>query len=202
MRDFGFKIYILLLSTLIVAGCSEDWEDNDTLRTEIVSYLEATHSPVLIAESEVSSSLLAEPAFYTVYGSYAYRYISTYYDADRGTKAEVVSGSTVTITFDLYQFDGDEISTDELPMYSNRAEDQLALSAAGLNTEYWDFSPLTFTIGSSDILSSIQNGLIGCRESDDIEIYMTFNMTYGNTIMGLIEKESAVRFRCTIDKVE
>ncbi len=202
MRNFGFKIYFLLLGALVVGGCSEDWEDNDDQRSEIISYLEATHSPVLIAESDVSSSLLAEPEFYTTYGSYAYRYISTYYNADRESNAEVIKGSTVTITFDLYQFDGSEISTDELPIYSNRAEDQLALSNAGLNTEYWDFTPLALTIGSSDILSSIQTGLIGCREGDEVEIYMTYNMTYGDTIIGLIEKESAVRFRCTIDKVE
>lgn len=186
----------------MITGCDSDWEDNDSQKTEIVSYLESTHSPVLISESSVSNSLTVDPEFYTTYGSFAYRYISTYYDADRDSRAEVVKGSSVTITFDLYPFSGSEISSDELPAYSNKVEDQLRLEEAGLNSVAWSFTPLTITIGNSGVLESIQSGLIGCREGDEVEIYMTYNMVYGDDIIGLIEKESAARFRCTIDKVE
>lgn len=205
MREY-FKIKILLLLSVVTAamlgGCESSDDTNTSQKEFIVSYLEDTHSPTLIAESEVAWSLDLEPEFYTVYPTYTYRYISTYYDADRSTKREVVSGGTISITYDLYEFTGSEISDDELPIYTNNPLYEAALIEEGLNTELWSFSPKSLTIGSGALLSSIEGALVGCREGDYVELYLTYYEGYKNDIIGVVEKESALRFRCTIEEVE
>ncbi len=190
----------VVVATLV--GCSESSDENQSQRETIVTYLESTHSPLLIAESAVESSLDNDPEFYSVFGSYSYRYISNYYDAGREALAEVANGSIVTITYNLYPFSGSDIDDTELPVYSNDAAMKVLLQEAGLNTQEWDFMPLEIEIGNSNTLKGIHESLVGCRVGDEVEIYMTYNMAYGSNIIGLVDKESSMLMECTIDSVE
>ena len=48
----------------------------------------------------------------------------------------------------------------------------------------------------------MQAALVGCREKDVVELYMTYNQAYGEKlIMGLMTKQCPVAFFCTINKV-
>ena len=76
---------ILFLLPLLV-GC----EQENTLLTErdnIEKFL--TSSRKMVPESEVGSVIEDNPAFYTLFGRYAYRYIVNYYDAEREDRAVV-----------------------------------------------------------------------------------------------------------------
>ncbi len=198
----------MISAAVVFCGCDNDDDTNASQREFIVEYLEDDHDPNLIAESEVAYSLDLDPPFYTVYPAYAYRYIATYYDAGRDALMEVTSGSRVTLTFDLFEFTGSEISSSKVPIYTNDPQYKEALVEEGLtivegvNDEMWAFVPMTFAIGGGALLVDIENALIGCREGDEVEIYLTYNAAYQNTIIGLIEKASALRFRCVIEGVE
>ncbi len=210
MRDMAKKIighvYSLVSVTLILVAalcsCESNNDENYDQMESIVKFLEGSHTPKLIAQSEVASALDNNPPFYTEYGVYSYRYISTFYDAGRNERPEVRDGSVISISFDLYEFTGSAIdATTAIPAYSNRAQDEARLVEAGLNTTLWDFTPLELRVGDGTLLSSIEGNLVGCREGDEVYIYMTYNMAYGDDVLGLIGKEAMVRFSCTIESV-
>lgn len=201
MWDLIRKTYIVVVIAAMLCSC-EDSDENYDQREDIISFLESSHSPTLIAESEVAESLDDDPEFYSTFGTYAFRYISTYYDEGRELMPEVVKGSVINIYFDLFIFDGEAISSSDLALYSNKIDEILKLSEAGMNTEYWSFDTLEIKIGSDSILESIQSALIGCREGDEVYIYLTCGVSYGDDFIGLSGKESALRFSCTIESVE
>ena len=43
--------------------------------------------------------------------------------------------------------------------------------------------------------------LDGCREGDEVEAYMTFDAAYGDDVVGIVPKESAVLWVYSVDKV-
>ncbi len=196
--------YILLLALPLLWSCSD--EDYDTLedqRDDIVTFLTTKHSPTLIAEEDVAESLDYQPAFYTVSGSTVYRYIDDYYNTDREEWRVVQEGDAIYITFWCYDFS----TTTSAPssstlLYTNDPLYEDAYIEAGLNVEYWDFSPKRIVLGSGEILKSIETALVGCREGDSIELYMTYNMAYGSGWVGLSSLEEPFAFFCTIDSIE
>lgn len=206
MKSFINKLLfgaLLILVGSAFVSCDDSIDENETQRDFILSYLTGSHDPILIAESAVSSSLDFEPAFYTPYGKYAYRYIEDYYNSSRDDESVVKKGSNITLTFKLYGFSGTAIDSTTLPTYSNDASLEADYVAAGLNTTLWDFTPLAITVGeSSKILSSVQTGLIGCRNGDTVELYLTRDEGYGGEVVGLITDSEALLFICTIESVE
>lgn len=209
MRDLFGKISMVLRTAvlsagLLLCGCEsdDDIEDNEAQRDDIVSFLTGSHSPSLIAESDLGSSYDIDPAFYTTYGDYAFRYIEDFYNSDRATKSVISSGSRVTLTYRLYEFTGSSILSTDLPAYTNDASYKTLYEDAGLSMALWNFSPLTITIGESAELESIHTGLIGCVEGDTIELYMTRNMAYGKDVIGLIEQWASLVFYCEISDVQ
>ncbi|MFI3304321.1 MAG: FKBP-type peptidyl-prolyl cis-trans isomerase [Rikenellaceae bacterium] len=203
MREIFKHTLIFLCAVAALSSCDENTDENYEQMEDIVYFLENTHSPKLIAESEVASALDDNPPFYSTYGIYSFRYISTYYDLGREELEEITKGSVITISFDLYEFDGSAIDeSSDLPAYSNRASDKERLEEAGLNTLLWDFTPLEVKIGDGSLLSAIEENLKGCRLGDEVYIYVTYNMSYGDDVFGLIDKEAMIRFSCTIESVE
>ncbi len=194
---------ILLLAMLFVCGCSAyDQDEIDDQREDIVSFLTTKHSPLLIAESDVADSLDDDPEFYTTYSDRAYRYIVDYYNQERLNRTEVKSGDTIYLTFWCYDFSTYATPSDSYLYFTNDPTYESALQAAGLNTEYWSFEPSKVVLGNGDILNAIEKSLIGCREGDTVEIYLTYNLAYGSNWVGLTTLESPVAFFCSIDSIE
>ncbi len=206
MRNFFNEkigvLFVIFAMIGVLCSCENNYEENDDQRDTIISFLESSHSPTLISEEDIKLSLEEEPNFYTTFGSYAFLYIDDYYNAERLSMPEVMKGSRITITFSLYPFSGSTISSSTLPTYTNDPTFEESYIEEGLNTTYWSFLPLELTIGDSNILGSIQQGLTGCREGDSIEIYMTCNMAYEDDVIGVMEQESSLAFFCTINSVE
>ena len=56
-------------------------------------------------------------------------------------------------------------------------------------------------IGSTKILKGVEASLIGCREGDSVEVYMTYEEAYKNKVVGIVPHRSAVAWYYTINSV-
>lgn len=191
-RNIAFWV-VALVATLFVVSCSNDTDTVLTSQqTSISNYLTKSHTPRLIAESEISSSLDNEPEYYEQWGLDLYRYIATRYAEGRDEKPTVDWGSTITISYSAYIFTGSKPAISSL--YATNEEDKIEeLKKLGLNTSYeWTTDPLEVTIGESAILKGLEEALPECKEGDTVEIYMTFPKANGNNYVGMVPAKSAV----------
>lgn len=192
---------ILLALPLVLCGaCSEEEETLPQQRERIVSYLTATHSPTLVDESEVDTE--SQQAFYTTLGNTVYRYIDNYYDPARPGRTEVTASSKVTITFRAYVFNFANITDSTFPFYSNDPLLKSAYEEMGLTLGAWSFEPLQIDMRSGNIIKGLRLALLGCRQGDEVEAYMTYNMAYGDTNFSTIARESPLAWFFTVDAVE
>jgi len=212
------KRFVLLLSLALgsLAGCSEDEDILSQQRTRMVSFLTSTHNPRLVAESDLEPE--SELAFYSVSGETVYRYIDrdTYYNPDRVNRPEVGPDSRVAITFSSYVFSFTNITTIPdggitssnfsritMPFYSNDPAFEEYFALAGLSPGAWKFEPLVLDLPTADIINGLRHALVGCRQGDRVEAYMTYNMAYGDKkYMYFIPKETPVAIFFTVDQVE
>lgn len=191
---------ILIASFVLLAGCSEEDTMLPNQRDKIVSYLTSSHVPKLISEAEVADQ--GELPYYSISGATVYRYIDGIYNPQRPTLPEVVRGSTVTITFRAYVFNYQNITDTTMPFYSNDKLLEQAFYEAGLTPGAWPFEPFVIELGRTQILKGLESALIGCREGDQVEAYMTSNMAYGDDKFSIIPLNSPIAYFFTVDKVE
>ena len=202
MNMTRYKLTGLLAALLLLAGCSQEEETLPNQRNSIVSFLTSTHAPQLISEVAVAESPDENPPFYTAEGNTVYRYISNYYDSGRASRAEVKSGSRVSITFRAYVFSMRNITDSDMPFFTNDPDLEQALYEAGLTPGVWKFEPMELTLGQSGIIKGLELALLGCRQGDEVECYMTYNMAYGDTNFATIPRESAVAIFFTVNGVD
>ena len=202
MNMTRYKLTGLLAALLLLAGCSQEEETLPNQRNSIVSFLTSTHAPQLISEEAVAESPDENPPFYTAKGNTVYRYISNYYDSGRASRAEVKSGSRVSITFRAYVFSMRNITDSDMPFFTNDPDLEQALYEAGLTPGVWIFEPMELTLGQSGIIKGLELALLGCRQGDEVECYMTYNMAYGDTNFATIPRESAVAIFFTVNGVD
>lgn len=195
------RSFLLAFAPVFLGACSDTADVLPQQRDKIVSFLTGSHTPRLVAEAD--ADLDGSTPFYTVSGDAAYRYISNYYDPERINRPEVSLFSTVRITFRLYVFTSyASISDTRLPEYSNDPLFEAAYIKNGLDLTEWSFEPLTIDMRSSDILKGLRSALVGCRESDEVEVYMTYNMAYGDEYFDIIPKQSPIAVFFTVNSVE
>ncbi len=201
MKWRAIYMVLLAISVIFAAGCSDEEVDvADTQRKAIESYLTSSHDPRLINVNDVANSLSPNPPFYERLEYNTYRYIATYYDDGRSAKQPIAEGDEVLLTYMACQFTGGQPSL--AGVYStNDASVQAQLREAGLNTEYWPVEPLRVKIGETDIIKGVELSLIGCREGDVVEVYMTLDAAYGDDVVGVVALESPVAWYYTIDSV-
>lgn len=195
------RLWPYLLAVLVAMGgvsCSDE-EVLPNQREKLVSYLESSHAPALVEESQADEE--AQQAFYTVSGSTVYRYIENYYAPGRDQKKEVGASLKVTITFRAYVFTYSNITDSTFPYYSNDPLLREAYLELGLADGAWSFEPLTLDM-RGDILKGLRFALLGCREGDEVEAYMTYNMAYGDKNFSTIPLESPVAWFFTVEAVE
>ena len=195
-----FTSLCAILCLIVAVGCADNVDIADTQRTNIERYLTSSHVPRLINVTEVENSLERNPAFYERIDYSVYRYIATYYDEGRASKPAIMKDDEVTITFTAYVFTGSAPSLATVYMSNDKSVID-ALRRAGLNTEYWEAEPLTIKIGQTDIIKGVATSLIGCREGDVVEAYMTLDAAYDDNVVGVVPKDSSVAWFYTIDSV-
>ena len=199
--EFRFWIAVLVAACVMpLSSCTDDDDTIESQRSSIVRYLTSTHVPRLISAEEVETSLEVDPPFYDVINLGVYRYISNYYDDGRDERPMAERGDEAELTYSAYIFTGGVPRT-ESAYASNDAATIAALTEAGLNPEYWTTEPLRVKLGATDIIKGVALSLEGCREGDEVEVYMTFDMAYDDDVVGVVPKESAVVWIYTVNKV-
>lgn len=197
------RLFAILFSVLPVlfGGCSQEEDTLSSQREKLVSYLEGTHSPTLVADTSLEEG--SQLPYYTVSGNTAYRYIKNVYNPDRETKPEVGGNSTVVLTFRAYVFTYSNITDSTFPYWSNDPLLEDAYKELGLTVTdgAWTFEPLRVDL-NGDILKGLRSALLGCREGDEVEVYMTYNMAYGDSYFSTIPRESPIAWFFTVDAVE
>lgn len=193
-----------LLPLLAGAGCSQEDEILPRQKEQTVSFLRSSHTPRLVPEEEADPE--SQSPYYTTAGNTVYRYITDVYNPDRAEWPEVTRTSTVTITFRAYVFTYSTIVTEgqqlTMPYYTNDPDLEYALYEAGLTPGAWPFEPYVVDMRSPGIIKGLRLALLGCREGDYVEAYMTYNMAYGDPYMYTVPRESPVAYFFTVDKVE
>ena len=190
-------LMILPLVLLLFVGCDHE----DLLlseRDKIEKYL--TSSRGMVAEADLGSVIEDNPAFYSVFGRYAYRHIVNYYDAGRENLAEVKMGDELELRFNAYTFTGSEPSLSAL-YWSNVEEQILKLQQQSDSKLEWSIEPLKVTLGETDMIEGLELALEGCREKDSVQVYMTSNLAYGRKNLGSVPKNSMVTWYMKIEKV-
>ena len=193
MKQF---LTILFLLPLLVS-C----EQEDTLlseRDKIEKYL--TSSRRMVSESEVGDIIENDPAFYSLFGRYAYRHIVNYYDEERDERPVVEMGDNIEIRFNAYTFTGSEPTLANL-YWSNIHETIIDVGDKSNYTLDWSTEPLAIKLGSTDILEGLELALPGCREADSVQVYMSSNLAYGKKLIGVVPKNSMVAWYMKIEKV-
>lgn len=192
---------IAIFALAFLCGCGDDEDVFTNQQTDILRYLTSTRR--LIPETEIENVIEDNPAFYMEFGRSAYRYITTYYDADREEWSEVEPGSTVDLLFDAYVFGSSEPSLREV-YWSNVGSTISALESQSVNPIArldWSTEPLTVTVGSTKMIKGLEQALVGCRDQDSVQIYMTYNMAYGKNLVGTVPKNSSVAWYIKILRV-
>ena len=187
---------ILFLLPLLVSCEQEDTILSE--RDKIEKYL--TSSRRMVADTELGNVIEDNPAFYSVFGRYAYRHIVNYYDAGREDRPVVEWGDRLEIRFDAYTFTGSEPSTSAI-YWSNDAETIQELGKKSGNTLDWSTEPLAITLGTTAILEGLERALPGCHEADSVQVFMTSNLAYGKHLIGVVPKNSMVAWYMKIEKV-
>lgn len=193
-----FVILILALPMLL-SSCGEEKDVLSEQRQKLLSYLKSTHTPGLIPESEVEEG--SQLPYYSISGNSVYRYIANIYDPGRDSRALVTANSLVTITFRAYVFNYSNIRDETFPFYSNDPLLKAAYEELGLTPDAWSFEPLTIDM-RGNIINGLRDALLGCREGDEVEAYMTYNMAFGDKYFGTIPKESPIAWFFTVNNVE
>ncbi len=204
------RLLSILLLLMPVTGfwcacTSEEVDTRSDQASQLRRYLGSTHKPTLLSEEAARTSLDIDPPFYTATGDSVYRYIRNYYTDGRDGRAQVEWGDAVRLTFRMYLFTFENIVDTgrelTMPYYSNDASLEEAYYAAGLSPGGWNFEPLETVVGAGEIINGLERALVGCRERDTVEVYMTYNMAYGDDPLGVIPGESPIAVFFTVDGV-
>lgn len=191
---------IFTLPVLLLCACSDEEDVLPAQRDKIVTYLKSTHQPPLVPQEQVEPG--TEVDYYTTRGNTVYRYIRDVYAPDRDNQPEVTRQSLVSVTYSIYVFTFATISTDRLPEFSNDPTFRAGYMHAGLDVSEWSFNPEVFDMGRGNILKGLRLALLGCRQGDRVEAWMTYNMAYGDGYFSIIPKESPVYISFTVESVE
>ena len=193
------KFLTILFLLAFAAGC----EKEDLLlseRDKIEDYL--VKSRHMVDKSNVGGVIVEYPAFYEIFGRFAYRHIVNYYDEGREDRAVIGMGDKIELTFfNAYTFTGSDPKQSEI-YWSNVPEiiSSIDNKTSG-NTLDWPSEPLTITLGETEILEGLEVSLPGCRDADSVQVYMTSNLAYGKQVIGNVPKNSMVAWYMKIKKI-
>lgn len=196
------NIAILAVATILFAGCKQNDDILTKQQESTVRYLTSTHSPRLMTEQEATVSLEEKPEYYTNYGNMAWRYIATMYAEGRSEWTEADRNDVVEISFDAYVFNYvNPVNT--TPYWSNRQAtiDRFVANNEYFDPQYWRVEPYVIHLDGDDGIPGLRRALVGCREGDSVEVYMTYEAAYGKDIVGIVPKQSPVAWLLTVDKV-
>ena len=196
------NLSILAFVVLLFVGCKQEDAILTKQQESTVRFLTSSHNPRLMSEQDAATSLEEKPEYYTNYGNIAWRYIATTYAEGRDGWLEADRNDVVEISFDAYVFNYSD-PKNTTPFWSNRQAtiDRFVSTNQYFDPQYWSTEPYVIRLDSEDGMPGLRRALVGCREGDVVEIYMTYQAAYDEEIIGLVPKESPLAWLLTVDKV-
>ena len=183
---------IILVMAALMCGCTKDEDMLTKQKDSIVKYLTSTRR--MVDEQEVSGVLQENPAFYTNFNNSSYRHIVNFYEPNRQEWVEVEPNSVIDIQFNAYTFTGSEPQVKD--MYWSNIQASISAVEASNNHTYDKLirstDPLTVRLGRGEVLSGLEAALVGCRDQDSVQVYITSNAAYGKHAIGSVAKNSSV----------
>lgn len=183
-------------------SCKKD--EDDTLskqQTSITSYLRNNRR--MVEEKELPQVLEENPPFYTQLSLDLYRTIPNYYDKERKERKDVTVGSEIEVNLNAYIFTSGEPQLAALYWCNNPA--MIYLIKNGTPNPFvtldWPREPISVTVGRKEVIRGVDEALVGCKELDSVQVYMTFQKAYGSNIIGVVPKKSAVAWYIKILRV-
>lgn len=182
----------MLVASALMYGCENDVDMLTNQKDQIVKYL--TNSRRMVAQEEVGSVIEDNPPFYTAFGQSVYRHITNYYEAGRDEWSEVGDNSSVKIEFAAYTFSGTEPTINDLYWSNIPAVISEFESKSGHNYSdlIWSDEPVVVQLGRGEVIDGLAAALVGCRDQDSVQVYMTSEAAYGKQIIGSVPKNSSV----------
>ena len=184
--------YIILVMAALMCGCTKDEDMLTKQKDSIVKYLTSTRR--MVDEQEVSGVLQENPAFYTNFNNSSYRHIVNFYEPNRQEWVEVEPNSVIDIQFNAYTFTGSEPQVKDM-YWSNIQQSISAVEASNSHTYdklIWEPKPLTVRLGTGEVISGLEAALVGCRDQDSVQVYITSKAAYGKQAIGSVAKNSPV----------
>lgn len=180
------------VTVLSLCCCNNDEDRQTSQKEKIVNYL--TSSRRMVAYEEVGNVIEENPAFYNQFGQSTFRHITNYYEEGREEWTEVEATSTIDISFNAYTFSGSEPSLSSL--YWSNIPATIAEVEASARHNYanliWSKEPLTIRLGRGEVIKGLDEALVGCRDQDSVQVYMTYDAAYGKGVIGTVPKFSSV----------
>lgn len=176
------SIILLTVVATVVTSCIAVDEFAPKQRAQIENYLN---------KNQLDYTITADSAYVHLAGN---KYLTEGEERGDWTK----EGNRVTFNFEAYTFASAPATT---PYYTNKRYLAEEISA-DLNTQYWDFEPRVVRLGDGEILSPLEDALVGSLRGDSIAVFMTSSIAYGASGMGSVPANTAVMFVLTIEDIE
>ena len=183
---------MVVMAATILSSCNKDEDMLTSQKDKIVKYL--TSSRRMVEQSEVGNVIEENPPFYNAFGQSVYRHITNYYEAGRDEWSEVGATSSVKIEFAAYTFNGSEPTINNLYWSNIPAIISEFESKSGHNYSdlIWSDEPIVVQLGRGEVIDGLEAALVGCRDQDSVQVYMTSEAAYGKQIIGSVPKNSSV----------
>ena len=188
----GLLYTAIVIATLAMCGCNDNVDMLTTQKDNIVKYL--TSSRRLVAEEDRNNVIQENPPFYTAVSQSTFRHITNFYAEGREEWSLIEEGDIVDISFNAYVFAGSEPNLSSL--YWSNIPATISAVEASNNHPYdnlvWSEEPLIVRLGKGEVLRGLDEALVGCRDQDSVQVYMTSEAAYGKHVLGTVPKHSSV----------
>ncbi len=121
----------------------------------------------------------------------------------------VKNGNRVGIYYELYKAkytsykneDGRPAPLPTTAIYSNKPFIQDTLYSIGLDPSYWPEGIYNATVGSGDLISGLNRGLVGCRQGDSVLLFITSDLAFGGKPVATLYENTPVLYVVNIETV-
>lgn len=202
------RLIYIFTALVLAAGCDKEGEDITlTQMQRIESFLTSSHSPRLISYDNLDEYMddSAPARFYETFGRASFRYIANYYDDSRKSQPEVTRGRTVLLTVSAYNFTSYRTPGIKDLYFTNDPLMQDVMAEAGWtlgDNPFFTFTPLRATVGNGELIDGVDKAMEGCRVGDEVEIYCTSSVAYGEGLIETIPKNTPVYWHIIINGME
>jgi hypothetical protein len=206
------RIIQIVLAALLTGALAACGKVDDTIASAQTSIIRALESKHVYERGNLSDPPPVEiNGYFDIVGG-AYRYISNEWTdglerPDRDQAPVIERGDSISFQFDARIFSGNDFGSYRT-FYTN-VEKRIAEIRSSANNDqfdlrFWPTTPLKIKVGSDPgILKSVQEALISCRAGegdivgDEVRIYLTSDLAFGNRAVGIVPANSTVVFEIT-----